>query len=412
MKIRPVLIIVPLLILAFALAGGSILMMRLFFFSLFILLLSYLWAVFSLHGIKVQVRKSSERSQVGEWFDEEITVFNKSRLPKSMITVQENSDLPGHHNILSFNLSPRSSHLWQAKAYCRRRGQYSLGTFGVTVTDPFGFFTLRRSFGEPQSILVYPATLELPLFQPESRNMLGYGPNRWLRSDISPNAARVREYVDGDTLNHIHWHSTAHTGKLMVKVFDPERITYASRNIWLVLNMHQAAQLGSGDDTTEEYGVTIAASLMKKYIDSGKQVGLIASGDQPHFFPAETGDKHLLHVLEALALMKATGEVPIDQLLSQETEHFEASSTIIIITPSTDDQIAETVRYLENRVNMVIVILLDSISFGGTVSAAGTAKRLISTGAQVYLVRRGQDLSRALDSRVPSSSMSYAGDVV
>ena len=410
MKIRPVVIIIPLLILVIALAGGSILMWRLFFFSLLVLLLGYLWAVFSLLRIEVRVWKSSERSKVGEWFDEEITVFNKSRLPKFMITLQENSDLPGHHNMLSLNLPPRSSHFWQARVHCRRRGQYSLGTFSATVTDPFGLFTLRRSFGEPQNILVYPATLELPLFQPESRDRLGYGPGRWSRSEISPNVARVREYVNGDTLNHIHWHSTAHAGTLMVKVFDPERIKYVSRNIWLILNMHQAAQLVAGDEATEEYGITIAASLMKKYIDNGKQVGLIASGDQPYFFPAETGDEHLLQVLEALALMKATGGVPIDQLISQEMEHFEANSIVIIITPSTNDQIAATIRYLENRGNMVIVILLDSISFGGTVSGASTAKSLISSGAQVYLVRCGKDLARALDSRVLSSPMTYAGE--
>jgi len=412
MKIRVVLIIVPLLILALALAGGSILLWRLFYLSLFVLLFSYLWAVFSLYGIEVRVRKPSEHSQVGEWFDEEITVFNKSRLPKSMIAVQENSDLPGHHNMLSLNLSPRGSHFWQARVYCQRRGQYSLGTFNATVTDPLGFFTLRRSLGEPQSILVYPATLELPLFQPESYNMPGTGPDRWFLSEISPNVARVREYVNGDTLNRIHWPSTAHTGKLMVKVFDPDRPIYTTKNIWLILNMHQDAQSGAGDETTEEYGVTIAASLMKKYVDSGKQVGLIASGDQPYFFPTDTGDEYLQKVLEALALMKANGGVAIDQLISHEMEHFEANSTIIIITPSTNDQMAATIRYLKNRGSMVIVILFDSISFGGTVSTASTAQTLISNGAQVYLVRRGQDLARALDSRVLSSSTRYIGDAV
>lgn len=412
MKIRIVIIIVPLLILTLALATGSILLLRLFYFSLFVLLLSYLWAFFSLHGIKIRFSKSTERSQVGEWFDEEIIVFNKSRLPKPMITVQENSDLPGHENILSFNISPRSSHVWQTRVYCRRRGQYSLGTFTATATDPLGFFTLRRGFGEPQSIIVHPATLELPSFQPESRISLGYGPSRWFLSEASPNAARVREYASGDTLNRIHWQSTAHTGKLMVKVFDPDRLRYTSKNVWLILNMHQAAQSELGVEATEEYCITLAASLIKKYIDNRKPVGLIASGDRSYFFPPDTGDEYLLQMLENLALMKATGEVPVDQLISQEMEHFETSSTVIIITPSTDDQIAETIRYLDNRGNLVIVILVDSISFGGTVNAASTVKRLLSSGAQVYLVRCGQDLARALNSRLPSSAITYVGDAV
>ena len=139
---------------------------------------------------------------------------------------------------------------------------------------------------------------------------------------------------------------------------------------------------------------------------------LIASGDQSYFFPTDTGDEYLLQVLEALALMKATGSVSIDQLISQEMEHFDTNSTIIIVTPSTNDRIEASVRYLDNRGNMVVVILLDSISFGGTISAMSNARRLISAGAQVYIVRRGQDVARALDSRLLSSPMRYIGDAV
>jgi len=413
MKIRAVLIIiVPLVILALALAGGFILLWHLFFLSIVVLLFSYLWALFSMRGIEAQARKSSQRYQVGEWFDEEIAVFNRSKVAKFLVKVEENTDLPGHHNVMAFNLPSQSTHRWRNKVYCQRRGQYSLGSLTVVTTDPFGFFSLHRNLGEPQNILVYPATLELPLFQPLSRNESTHGPNRWLLSEISPNAARVREYANGDTLNRIHWGSTAHTGKLMVKVFDPDRSRYAAKNIWLILDMNQASQLGDGDEATEEYCITIAASLIKKYIDSGKQVGLIASGDRPYLFPPEIGDQHLSHMLEALALMKATGEVSVDQLISREMEHFEASSVIIVITPSTSEGITASLRLLKKRGTMVIAILLDSTSFGGAVSTANATRSLISNGIQVYVIRHGVELARALDSRALPSHMRYVGDVV
>lgn len=384
-------------------------MWRLFFFSLLLFLLSYLWAVFNIRNIGVHVNKTPEHSQVGEWFDEKIIVFNKSRLPKFTITLEENSNLPGNHNIVSLDLPPNGSHTWQARFNCQHRGQYRIGFITVTTTDPFGFFKIRRNFGEEQSILVYPATLELPLFQPEFYNMPGYGSNRWLQREVTPDAARVREYASGDTLSRIHWHSTAHTGKLMVKVFDPDRVSFTSKNIWLILNMHQATQVGIDNETTEEYIITIAASLMKKYIDSGKQVGMIASGDQDYFITPETGDEHLRRVLEVLALMKATGEVPIDELISNKGEHFESNSTIVIITPTVDDRISEITRYLERQGTMVIVILLDSASFGGTFVAASLAKKLILNGTRVYFVRCGQNLARALDNRTLSSPLSYVG---
>lgn len=412
LKIRAVLIIIPLAILGVALATGFVLMWRLFSLSVLVLLLSYLWVFLGTRGLTGQVKKSSEYCQVGEWFGEEITVFSSSKIPKLLVKVQENTDLPGHYNTGAFNLSPEGSHCWRTEVYCQRRGQYSLGALTATVTDPFGFFSVRRSLAEPQNILVYPATLELPFFQPLSRSEPGHGPSRWLISELGPNAARVREYTSGDTLNRIHWHSTAHTGKLMVKEFDPDRSNYASKNVWIIPDMHQASQLGDGDDSTEEYCITIAASLIKKYMDSGKQVGLIAASDQSYLFPPQMESQHLWHMLEALALMKATGEVRIEQLISYEIEHFGVDSVIIVITPSVSERIVTSLRQVKNRGAPVVVILLDPISFGGTVSAANAARSLVSSGFQVYIIRRGEELARTLDSRALIPHMRYVGDLV
>lgn len=410
MKNRVILIFVLFVILALALSIGSVLMLRLFFVSALVLLLSYLWSLLGIRGITGRVKKLSERCQVGEWFGEEITILNSSKIPKLLIKVEQNTDLPGHHSAAAFNLPPKGSHRWQTEVYCRRRGQYSLDGLTVTVTDPFGLFSLRRNFGEPQNIVVYPATLDLPFFQPISSNEPGPGPSRWLVSEIGPNAARVREYANGDTLNRIHWHSTAHTGKLMVKEFDADRSNYVFKNIWIVLDMHQASQVD--DDGTEERCVTIAASMIKKYIDSGKQVGLIAVGDQPYIFLPQTGEQRLWEMLEALALMKATGEMPIEQLISHEIERFGINSLVIVITPAASERMAAPLRQVKNRGAPVIVMLVDSASFGGTVSTESATSSLVSNGFQVYVIRHGEELARALDSRVLIPQVRYIGNIV
>ena len=48
---------------------------------------------------------------------------------------------------------------------------------------------------------------------------------------------------------------------------------------------------------------------------------------------------------------------------------------------------------------MVNVILLDSLSFGGDTSAFRSARSLIASEIQAYIVRRGDRLADALDSR-------------
>ena len=238
------------------------------------------------------------------------------------------------------------------------------------------------------------------------------GPSRWLASEVGPNAARVREYTSGDTLNHIHWRSTAHTGKIMVKEFEADRFNYAANNIWIVLDAHQASQAGDGGNSTEEYGVAIAASLIRKSIDSGKQAGLIAVGDQPYLFLPQTEEPHLRSMLEVLALMKAAGEVPIEQLVWREIERFGSNSVVIVVTPSASERLVAPLRQVKSRGAPVIVVSLDTASFGGTVSAAGAISQLVSSGIPVYVVRRGEELARVLDSQIFLPHLGYDGEVV
>ncbi len=397
MKIRPILIIVPLILLAVALGGGSVLMLRLFTLSILVLLFSYLWTSLSIRGLAAEVKRSSDYCQVGEWFAEEIMVFNKSKVPKLLLNIREDADLPEFENTAVFNLPPLGSYSWQTRVQCRRRGLYRFGALTATVSDPLRFFSLRRKLTEPQSIIVYPAALELPFFEPIPRKELVYGPSLWLTTETGPNAARVREYVNGDRLNHIHWHSTAHTGKLMVKEFDADQATYSVKNVLVIADMHQAVQLGNGE--TEEYCVTIAASLIKKYIDSDKQVGLIAIGNKSYLFSPQTGSQHLRQMMEALALMRAIGSVPIDQLISQEIERFGTDSAVIVVTPHISEEMLASLRGLRKRSAAVTAILLDPVSFGGTRSMASIARSFVLSGLHVYVVRQGEEMTRALDSR-------------
>jgi len=159
----------------------------------------------------------------------------------------------------------------------------------------------------------------------------------------------------------------------MVKEFDPDRSNYAFKDIWIVLDMHRDSQLGEGDDATGEYSITVAASLAKKYLDSGKQVGLIAAGDRPYLFPPDTGEAHLEALLRALALMQATGNKPIEALLASEVDRFDAGSAVIVVLPSRGQGITVPLRRAINRGTVVTAILLDSRSFGGETGTATAA---------------------------------------
>ena len=407
MKIRSILIVViPLLILIIALAGGFTLLWRFLIFVVAVLAMSYFWSRLSIGGVDIKVDEAPAILQVGDYFKQGFTLINRSKIFTPLIEAQEDTDLPGYRNEIAVNLPSQGFHSWRTGVYCRRRGQYSLGTFRVKATDPLGIFPTERYSGRWQQVLVYPAVLELPFFEAIPQTGLGTGPKRWFASEAGPNASRVREYVNGDSLRHIHWHTTAHTGNLMVSEFDPDRSSYRTfTEFWIVLDMHHAFQLGHGDETTEEYGVTIAASLAKKYLDGGKRVGLITAGSRHYAVSPESGDEHMQYLLKSLTLLQATGEVPVDELLSSSAENFDAGSSVIIIMPSVNRGIAAPMRHVLNRNVKVTVILLDSFSFGGGISPTNNARDLSASGFNVYTVRQGMEITRALDGRLAPSRM-------
>ena len=93
-------------------------------------------------------------------------------------------------------------------------------------------------------------------------------------------------------------------------------------------------------------------------------------------------------------------------------ERFGINSVIIVITPSTSERMVMPLRQVKGHGTPVIVILLDSASFGGTVSAVNATGSLVSSGFQVYVVKNGDELDRALDSRVLIPQARYIGEVV
>lgn len=409
MKIRPIFyyLIIPLALLAVAWAEGSNLVLRLFFLAVLVLTIGYIWTRLGRRGIAVQVRPLPDYCQVGEELVEEIIAINNSKLPKLWLKVTENSDLPGYANTAAFNLSPRGSYRWRSNVSCQRRGRYHLGAVTATVTDPFGLFTRQNNLGEGHQLLVYPTPLDLPFFRLSSAIDFDYGAGHRLIRQIGPEVASVREFANGDNLSRVHWPSTAHAGKLMVKVFEASQSHQGSKGVWVILDMYQPHHLGEDEESTEEYGITIATSLIKKYLDEAMSVGLVARADQPYRFLPQKGEQHFRRLLPALALMKARGQVSIDRVLAEEMEHFTGDAAIIIITPSATEEMVSAMRRLELRGNLVVAILLDAESFGGTVSPANAARHLAATGVKVYLVRQGDQLARVLDSRVSPLHTKY-----
>ncbi len=392
-------ITVPVVVLALALVSGSILLWQLFFLLVLVIALSYLWTILSLHNLSVGTAKLPEHIQVGDTFQREITVFNPDKLPRLWLKVNDNADLPGHQGTAIVNIAGQSSYTWQTNFRGSKRGRYHLGPVILTAADPLGIFTRRCTLGEAQEITVYPATLGLPLFKIGSFGNLGYGSGYRTGRGVGFNASSVREFTSSDSTHHIHWRSTARVGKLMVKMFDADHSYNASKTVWVLVDMNKDSHFSYGEETSDEYAATIAASVAKNQLQGGMQVGILSSDEQHGFIKPERGEEQLWNILEALALMKTEGTLKLNESVSHHLESFHDNPLVIIITTSASENLVETIHQLKNRVDSVEVILLDISSFGGRPLSTEVPRTLTWSGARVYTIRRGEELAKALDSK-------------
>jgi len=383
-------------------ASGFTLLYRFSYVLVLATAIAFLWSWLNLRSLEATAERKTTRTQVGQWAEERLWIRNRGLLPKSWLEVMDKTDLPGHHTATVITLPGKGFRSWLVRTQCLRRGRFTLGPLSVVSGDTFGLFRLERTWGATHNLLVYPRTVDLPrLFLPPN-DLPGDSTLQKRTQHITPNASSVRDYVYGDSFNRIHWLTTVRTGRLMVKEFDAE----PSSEIWLILDLDEKVHAGAEDESTEEYGVTIAASIAKRYLDANFSLGLVAYGQERIVIQAERGPAQINRVMDALALIKAKGTVPLEQVLVTESNRFGRHTTVVIITPSSRQEWLLGLRHLTQRKARLAIVLLEGASFGGVDGSAPILDHLASSDLSTFLVRQGEDISKALTSaegRAPTS---------
>jgi hypothetical protein len=104
----------------------------------------------------------------------------------------------------------------------------------------------------------------------------------------------------------------------------------------------------------------------------------------------------MTHILEALALSQAVGDVPIGDLINVEGRHFGRHTTLVVITSSMDQDGVFSLLALTQRGVKVAVVLLEASTFGGASNSLMVVSSLAAADIWTYLVKQGDDLSNTL----------------
>lgn len=381
-----------------------------------LLIVSFAWAWANLNWLHLSRLTRTRRTQVGRPLEERFTLQNTSIIPKLWVEVRDLSTLPNHYASQVVNgLGPRQAFSWRATTICRQRGRYQLGPLRLRTSDPFGLFPMQRDILATSNVVVYPMTFDLEQFALPVGILPGGDALRRRTHYTTTNAAGVRDYEPGDSFNRIHWRSSARRDRLIVKEFELDPLA----DIWIVPDMsvyghvvarEQAApapQLGdipawwhlepfTLPESTEEYAVTIAASVAQFFLRRDRAVGMLAYGQSNEILQPDRGERQFNRILETLSVLRAEGDIPIQDMLHAESHLFPRGTTVIVVTPSTRDDWATAARQLSRRGLRVVTILVNPGSFGGTRSADGLYYLLRAGGQVAYMVNSGDDLAHAL----------------
>ena len=352
----------------------------------------FLWNWMSVRSLHVEVERRSHRVRVGDDVEARITIRNLGSVPKPVLEVQDLTDLPGYSSGMALTLGSRSFRSWRTLTPARKRGVYTMGPVRVSNTDFLGLFQRSREFCGTDELVVYPRVYDMPGFSIPGADLTGESSSRRRSHDLSPHASSVRDYAFGDSISRVHWNSTARLGRLMSKEFDLGQ----SSDVWILVDLHRDVQAGELEESTDEYGVSIAASLARKYLASDMPVGLVSYGDQRYYLPAETGAGQMDRVMEFLARSKAEGRVALEDALPLEEALWGYHSTLVVITPSHRPAWVVGLRELARRRVRVVAVLLDGITFGGVFPTLGVAPALQEAGIPTYAVRSGESIPIAM----------------
>lgn len=321
-------------------------------------------------------RVFTDRAFPNETVPVHLEVTNTSWLPVVWLSLFD-SVMPEVSTTSSFkqvvSLGPKARKEFTYDLHTYKRGYYPVGPLFLQSGDLFGLSDDLYSQGGPDHITVYPRIVSLTSLGLPSRSPLGTLRHTLPIFEDPTRSMGKRDYTPGDSLRRVDWKSTATTGRLQVKQFEP---SIALETI-VVLDMDESGYERRMRFDAAELAIVVAASITNFVTKQKQTVGLITNARDtagghlpgashtpvpranplkptkklesesplsapppapeepsgPVFIPARKGSAHLTRLLEVLARAQLNDKAPtLIDLLHTYSVHLAWGTTLVLIT--------------------------------------------------------------------------------
>lgn len=238
--------------------------------------------------------------------------------------------------------APGTAGRTELEVTARLRGRHAFDTCRVETDSRFGLWRLQRDVPVTSEVRVYPDVLAdrrrvAALFL----NRGGHGVHARRQAGRGREFEKLREYVQGDSQEDIHWKATAKRGHPVTKVFQIER----TQEVFVAIDASRlTGRLVPGSEQTLlERAIASAVLLGRAAERQGDRFGLIAFSDRVHSFlrPAGGRQNHRA-ALDALCGLEPNEVTPdYHALFSFVRSRLRRRSLLVVFTCLDDPVVAE-----------------------------------------------------------------------
>jgi uncharacterized protein (DUF58 family) len=340
-------------------------------------LLTIVWERYGLSKVTYRRKLNASRVFCGEEFQLEIEIANRKPLPLPWIEIVD--EIPEYLKLVTGKASPSASpgrmeitHLFPLMWYekvtrrykfsCLQRGFYSLGPAHIVTGDLLGLAASETHYLKSDDIVVFPKIVPLEDLGIPSAHLSGEVLSKRHVFEDPILTVGTREYRSGDSLKRIHWKSSARTGELQTKLFEPS--TTMDMGIFLDVRTTIPPMFGTIPHLTE-LGIIAAASMCYHSILKGFRVGLYVNewryqAKEAISIPPSLHPEQLPRILEHLAKIDpAPNEsMPISALVLRESRKLPWGSTVVVISAMPTEGLVSSLNRISKAGRMVALVVV------------------------------------------------------
>ncbi|MCC7492803.1 MAG: DUF58 domain-containing protein [Fimbriimonadaceae bacterium] len=382
---------------------------------------SSLMARYGLRGLVDQRTCTVTRARLGDVVDVRVELRHRGAwlVPWVLLEDLTPAALPATGQSTALRtLWPRQQVTLRYRLACTRRGYHQIGPLLLETGDLFG---LKRRFqsGSRAHYLTVPPDL-VPIGGYDLAAPRPVGEVRVERRIVEdPSRLHgVREWRPGDKLTRIHWRSTARSGSLQTKIYEPSCMVGAL----LCLDLYEPAYEDRATVERSEFAVTVAASLANYVAQAHQRVGFLSNGrdaaDRARYAPAEVaaatrwqaqrlaamqersarlrpfevpvgrGETTFTQILDASARVELSDFQPVGAMLLREYPRLPRDVTLLVVTPRLDRPLLRAAVAMRHSGFVLTVLLI------GNHHPTPCRAQLLAAGVRTYAVDTPRDLSR------------------